>query len=158
MRLMNGAAPVPVLSRYSRLPGFRSCSSSVPVGLRLISTSSPLRMCCRREVRGPSGHLDAEELQVLLVVRAGDAVGAQQRPARRRAARPSRTGRSRNAAPNQRVVVKVNCVSVQCRTASTRSLSNAATADPCVTVRDGILAAARAREGCIGSWAQKRPL
>ena len=50
------------------------------MGLRLIENlHRPARMCCRREVSGPSGHLDAQELEVLLVIRAGDAVGAQQR-------------------------------------------------------------------------------
>ena len=76
---MKGAAPVPVLSRYRRLPGFRSCSTSVPVGLRLdqhlIAHADVLQARGQRAV----GHLDAQELQVLLVIGAGDAVGAQQR-------------------------------------------------------------------------------
>ena len=54
---MNGASPVPELNRYRRLPGFRSRSSSVPVGLRLMRTSSPGLTCCSREVSGPSGTL-----------------------------------------------------------------------------------------------------
>jgi hypothetical protein len=42
-------------------------------------TLSPGWMCCRRLVSGPSGHLDAQELQRLLVVGADDGIGAQQR-------------------------------------------------------------------------------
>ncbi len=53
---------------------------SVPVGLRPTRMGSPGRMCCSREVSGPFGHLDAVELEVLVVVRAGEAEGAQQRP------------------------------------------------------------------------------
>ena len=77
--LRNGASPVPVPSRYRCRPGLRSFSTSVPVGLRLTITGSPGLRCCRREVSGPFGHLDREELQVLLPAGAGDGVGAHQR-------------------------------------------------------------------------------
>ena len=57
MMLMNGARPVPVANRYRFFAGSRSVSTSVPVGLRPISTSSPTCRCCSREVSGPFGTL-----------------------------------------------------------------------------------------------------
>ncbi|MNL40328.1 hypothetical protein D3C87_1626710 [compost metagenome] len=57
MTLMNGARPVPVLSRYKCLPGFKSSSTSVPVGFLLMMISSPSFRCCNCEVSGPSGTL-----------------------------------------------------------------------------------------------------
>ena len=51
---MKGARPVPVERNHRFRPGSRLSSSSVPTGLRPISTSSPFTMFWRREVSGPS--------------------------------------------------------------------------------------------------------
>ena len=48
----------------------------VPVGFLLTTIGSPGRRCCKREVRGRPVP-DAEEPEMLVVVGAGDAVGAR---------------------------------------------------------------------------------
>ena len=63
-------------------PGSRLSSSSVPTGLRPISTSSPFTMFCRREVSGPSGTDEPLTYPVLLTV------GTLRRWHAERAARP----------------------------------------------------------------------
>ena len=70
--------------------------------------------------------LDAEELEVLFPVGAGDRIGAHQRLAVDHRGRPSRSGRSRSAGSAPRVQVNVNSDSFQWWTESTFSTSYAA--------------------------------
>jgi hypothetical protein len=82
------------------------------VGLRPTRIASPSLQVLQARGQRAVLHLDAEELQMFLVVRAGDAVGTQQR------AVPDFEADHREVAvakrkPLSRVVVKLNRVSFQ---------------------------------------------
>ena len=81
MMLRKGARPVPVASRYRRLPGRRFSTSSVPGGLA--ADEDALAGLDVLEARGERAvrDLDAVKLEVLVVVGAGQAEGAEQRAA-----------------------------------------------------------------------------
>ena len=81
MMLRKGARPVPVASRYRRLPGRRFSDEQGPGGLAAdedaLTRLDVLQARCERSVRD----LDAVKLEVLVVVGARQAEGAEQRAA-----------------------------------------------------------------------------